>query len=86
MQHFEEILETRSPLSQRSVEQAVLRRRPALWQSLLFGCRCLIQMIQYLFDHYRIFNTGDYLHPPPTLLTGLNIHIEYPLSSLRPAH
>ncbi len=26
-------------------------------------------MIQVLFDHQRVFNTGNHLHTPPTLIT-----------------
>ena len=79
MQHFEEILETRSRLSRRSVEQAVLRRRPALWQTSLFGWCCFIQMIQYLFYNRRVFNAGDHLYCAPALITDFYIHIKNPL-------
>ena len=79
MQHFEEILETRSRLCWRSLEQARLRRRSALRPSRLLGWCCFIQMIQYFFDHHRIFNAGDHLHLAPALLTGLHINIKNPL-------
>ena len=35
-----------------------------------------IQMIPYLFNHYGIFNTGNYPNCTPTLFTGLNIYTE----------
>ena len=76
MQHFEEILETRSGLPQRSVEQAVLWRRPALWPSPLFGWCCPIQMIQYLSDHYRVFNIGDEFNRATALIKDLGINIK----------
>jgi len=32
-----------------------------LWQPLMFGCSCFIQVTQYLFDYCRVLNTGDHL-------------------------
>jgi hypothetical protein len=70
----------------RPVEHAGLRRRTALWALRLLSCRFFIQMIQYLLNYVRLFNTGDHLNGSPALITALNINIEDPLQSLRPVH
>jgi len=53
----------------------------------LGGCRWirfLIQVSEYLVDHRRVFNTGDYFDGTTTFATGFNIDVKYALQSLRP--
>jgi len=60
-------------------KQVALRRCPALWSSSLFGYNGFIQMIQTLFYHRRVFNTGDRLNRATALIADFGINIKYAL-------
>ena len=69
-----------------SVKQAN-RWRPGLWQvgERLRGSLAF-EMFEDLFDHHRIFDTGDHLYRTATGRAGLDIDIEYTLQTLGPGH
>ncbi len=41
-------------------------------------------MSEYLPDHRRVFNAGDYFDRATTFTAGFNVDVEYALESLRP--
>ena len=43
----------------------------------------MIQMVEDLSDHPRVFNTGNDLHPPATAPAGLDVDPKYALETLR---
>jgi len=67
-----------------SVEQALLRRRPARRQPGSF-CRgaFLIEVGEELLDHHRVLDAGDDFERPAAGPTGLDVDAKYPLQPLR---
>ena len=65
-----------------SVEQTRLGRRPASFRRGAF----LIEVGEDLLDHHRIVDAGDDPHRPAAFTAGLDVDIEHPLETLRPAH
>jgi hypothetical protein len=63
------------------------RRRPALWQPTrpLSGF-LLIEVIEYLLNHHRVFDAGNDLHGPAAGRTGLNVDAKDAFQALRPGH
>lgn len=53
------------------------RWRPAFGQlSGLTGFCLMLQVIENLLDHYRIFNTGNHLHGAAAGTAGLDVDVE----------
>jgi len=68
-----------------SVEQASLRRRPALGQPDGFGWQSFAhQVSEYLLDNHGVFNAGDHFDAAATLSAHLDIDVEDALEALRP--
>ena len=58
------------------LKQANSRRGPALrQQSCSRRSRFLIHVSEYLFDHCRIFNAGDYFNRATTFTAGFNVDV-----------
>jgi hypothetical protein len=49
-------------------------------------CALCFQVIEYLPDYQRIFNTRNHLDRTSTLTTGLDLNRKYPLQALGPGH
>jgi len=68
-------------------QQARAWRCPALRQQVGRCRSCFLSgMNEYLPDHHRVFDTGNYLDGTTTFATGFNIDGKYPFQSLGPSH
>ena len=68
-----------------SIEQSYCRRGPAWGQPLYCRWSCfLIQVSQYLPDHRRVFNTGDYPDLAAAFTAGFDVDIEHAFQTLCP--
>ena len=52
----------------------------------LTGFCLVLQVIEDLLDHYRIFNTGNHLHGATADTAGLDVDVEYTFEALCPSH
>ncbi len=65
--------------------RASLRWSPAFWQQAQSRLDSFfIQMSEYLVDHHRIFNAGDYFNRATTFTAVFNVDVKYALQSLCP--
>ena len=70
-----------------SVEQACVRRRPALGQWVEFHQSDLfLQVSEDPLDQHRVFDAGNDFYGAAAFATGLDVDAKYTLQSLRPGH
>ena len=63
------------------------RRRPTFWPQTRWNRGVLsLQMGENLLNDHRVVDAGDDPHRPAAFPAGLDIDIEHPLETLRPAH